>query len=89
MTLVSFADACRLLHVDAKTLRRWLADAHLPLQNHPHDGRKKEVLSVHLEQLAHLHHRCLAPRTDVAPPTALLALPEAVALLPSQIAALQ
>ncbi len=42
MTFVSLADACRRLGIDAKTLRRWLADAQLPLQGHPRDGRKKE-----------------------------------------------
>ena len=43
MTFVSLADACRRLGIDAKTLRRWLEDAQLPLQSHPRDGRKKGV----------------------------------------------
>jgi transposase-like protein len=55
MTFFSVADACRRLGIDAKTLRRWLTDAQLSLQSHPHDGRKKGVSSEHLRLLAHLH----------------------------------
>ena len=54
MTFVSLAQAARRLGIDAKTLHRWLADAQLALQSHPHDGRKKGVSSEHLHLLAHL-----------------------------------
>ncbi|MFL5666683.1 MAG: hypothetical protein ACJ8BW_35845 [Ktedonobacteraceae bacterium] len=99
MTFVSLAQAARHLGIDAKTLRRWLADAQLPLQNHPHDGRKKGVSSEHLHLLARLHQRSLAPLPQEPPapgggavpplPTALLALPETLCALQAQIAALQ
>lgn len=41
MIFVSLAKASRRLHIDAKTLHRWLAEAQIPLQSHPHDGHKK------------------------------------------------
>jgi hypothetical protein len=98
MSFVSFADACRQLGIDAKTLRRWLADAQLPLQSHLSDGRKKGVSREHLQQLAALHHRSLptlasavAASSEAACslPTDLLALPEQLASLQAQIATLQ
>ncbi len=100
MTFVSLAEACRRLGIDAKTLRRWLADAQLPLQSYPHDGRKKGVSQEHLQALARLHQRSLAPLPQESPaplpasempplPAALLALPETLGILQAQIAALQ
>ena len=99
MTFVSLAEACRRLGIDAKTLRRWLADAQLPLQGHREDGRKKGVSGEHLELLARLHHRSLArfPQEPPVPvpgelpplPTELLALPERLDALQVQIATLQ
>jgi hypothetical protein len=99
MTLYSVADACCCLGVDAKTLRRWLAEVHLPLQDHLHDARKKGVSSEHLHLLAKRHRRLLTPLPkepaesvpDVLPsfPAALLALPETLGALQDQIAALQ
>ena len=99
MTFVSVAQACRHLGIDAKTLRRWLAVAQLPLQDHPHDGRKKGVSSEHLQVLAHRHQRSLAPLPqepsplvpgELPPlPVALLALPETLCALQAQVAALQ
>src|SRR6266513_3017058 len=99
MTFLSLADGCRRLGIDAKTLRRWLAHAQLPLQSHPRDGRKKRVSSEHLQLLARLHHRRLAPLLQEPPasvpgellplPAELLALPETLCALQAQIAALQ
>ncbi len=91
MTFVSVADAARRLGIDAKTLRRWLTDAQLPLHRHPHDGRKQGVSSEHLHLLARLHQRSLAPSPSEEPvlPAALLALPEQIAALRAQIAALE
>jgi transposase-like protein len=99
MTFVSVAEAARSLGIDEKTLRRWLADAQLPLQSHPHDGRKKGISQEHLQDLARLHQRSLAspPEVPSAPisgeepslPDSLLALPEQIAALQTQIAALQ
>ncbi len=99
MTFVSVAQAARRLGIDAKTLRRWLADAQLPLQSHPHDGRKKGMSQEHLQLLARLHQRSLAslPQESPAPEagappqlsTALLAVPEQLAALQAQLAALR
>ena len=98
MTFVSVAQARTRLGIDAKTLRRWLADAQLPLHSHPHDGRKKGVSSHHLHLLARLHQRSLAPLPQElaanqagAPPelsAALLAVPEQLAALQAQLTAL-
>jgi transposase-like protein len=102
MTFFSIADACRLLGIDAKTLRRWLALAHLDLQPHPADARKQGLREDHLRLLARLHQRSLAPLPShdpqPAPPTAcpppalpaaLLALPQTLAAVQAQLAALQ
>jgi transposase-like protein len=99
MTVVSVADACRCLGIDAKTLRRWVAQAQLSLQDHPCDGRKKGVSREHLELLAHLHHRHLDALPEEPPPpiptqrpslpAELLALPETIGTLQAQITALQ
>jgi hypothetical protein len=99
MTFVSVAQATRRLGIDAKTLRRWLADAQLALQSHPHDGRKKGMSGEHLHLLARLHQRSLAPLPQEPPapvanegpalPDALLALPERLDALQAQVAALQ
>src|SRR6266568_5615580 len=69
MTFVSVAEAARHLGIDVKTLRRWLADAQLPLQSHPYDGRKKGMSLEHLQVLARLHQRILAslPPESLAP----------------------
>ena len=97
MTFVSVAEAAHHLGIDAKTLRRWLADAQLLLQNHPGDGRKKGMSSDHLQILARLHQRSLP--SEVPPihvnseapplPAALLELPEQLSALQTQIALLQ
>ncbi len=96
MIFFSLTDTCRRLGIDAKTLRRWLVDAQLPLQGHPHDGRKKGVSSEHLSVLAHLHQRSLTllpsepPKTvPDALPASLLALPETLCTLQAQMVALQ
>jgi len=99
MTFVSVAEAAHHLGIDAKTLRRWLADAQLPLQSHPCDGRKKGVSHEHLQVLARLHQRSLAsfppeppaPKADTPPPlpTTLLVVPEQLCALQIQITALQ
>lgn len=99
MTFVSVVEATTCLGIDTKTLRRWLTAAHIPLQTHPHDGRKKGVSNEHLALLARLHQRSLAPLSLQSPapvlpdlpllPTALLALPERLDALQAQITTLQ
>lgn len=96
MIFVSVADACRRLGIDAKTLRRWLAEAQLSLNSHPHDGRKKGVSGEHLQVLARLHQRSLTALPEQSPageglelPAALQELPEQLGALRAQLAALQ
>lgn len=100
MTFLSVTDCCHQLGIDAKTLRRWLAQAQLSLQTHPTDGRLKGVSREHLRRLATAHHRSLAalpeegpapappPEPSPVPPT-LVALLCTLSELPAQIAALQ
>ncbi len=94
MSFVSLTDACRQLGIDAKTLRRWLGQAQLPLLNHPSDGRKQGLSQMHLQELAKLHHRALPSPSPLPSPSAaalpadLLTLPEQVAHLQSQLSAL-
>ncbi len=59
MTILSLADSCRLLAIDAKTLHHWLRLAHISVQAHPFDGRLKCVTSEHVQQLATTHRRLL------------------------------
>jgi hypothetical protein len=99
MTFVSFADACRRLSIDAKTLHRWLEEAQLALQCHPHDGRKKGLSEEHLQVLARLHHRRLASSEEEGPaqlpcpfttvPADLLSWREQLSAMHAQLAALQ
>ena len=98
MTFFSLAEATRHLNIDAKTLHRWMADAHLCLQCHPHDGRKKGISAEQLSLLARRHHRRVASLSQEPPislsseepslPAALLTLPEQLAALQTQIVAL-
>lgn len=91
MSFVSLTDACQQLGIDAKTLRRWLAEAQLPLQSHPSDGRKKGLSLPQVHELARLHHRGLpaacAPQS-CSLPAALLELPTQVTDVQAQLAAL-
>ena len=103
MTLIALTECCRRLAIDGKTLRRWLAQAQLPVQAHPSDARCKGLSSDHLLLLARAHHRSLAglpqelaapacPRPPEEPPALLaelLALLPTLTVLPAQIAALQ
>ena len=99
MAVVSVAQAAHRLGIDAKTLRRWLAEAQLPMHSHPEDGRKKGVSDEHLQALARLHQRRLAPCSPEPPapvenlmpalPATLLALPEQLDALQAQLASLQ
>lgn len=97
MTMVSIADACRLLGIDPKTLHHWLAQAHFDLQPHPADARKHGLRLDDVRHLAHLHQRSLValPSAEPAPsvsavwPAPLLALPATLDDVQAQIAALQ
>ena len=76
MTLISLTDCCRLLALDPKTLRRWLEQAHVPLQPHPTDARIKGISASQLRQVATAHLRRLADFPEAAPPPVPLSLPE-------------
>ncbi len=103
MTLIALTDCCRLLAIDGKTLRRWLAQAQLPVQAHPSDARCKGLAREHLLLLASTHHRRLAglpeewptPVPTAPPPASPELFPELItafqmlSTLPVQIAALQ
>jgi transposase-like protein len=98
MTLFSVTDCCRQLGIDAKTLHRWLGQAHLGLQAHPTDARLKGLTGEHLRRLASTHHRSLAFLPEEVPvpapsepplPLEFLALLSKLAELPVQMAALQ
>ena len=98
MTFIPVAQAARRLGIDAKTLHRWLAEARLPVQRHPTDGRKKGVSSDHLHTLARLHQRSLTPFPAEPPastastesdPSARLSLSEHLAALEAQVAGLR
>ncbi len=96
MTLIALTECCRLLGIDGKTLRRWLAQAQLPVQAHPSDARCKGLTSDQLLLLASAHHRSLtglpperpAP-APTAPPPASPELSAELRALPAQIAAVQ
>src|SRR2546423_15384208 len=89
MTLIALTECCRLLAIDGKTLRRWLAQAQLPVQAHPSDARCKSLSGDHLLLLARAHHRrltglppqCPAPASTAPPPE----LPELLAELPTAL----
>lgn len=98
MSFVSLAQATSRLGIDAKTLHRWLAQAGLPVQSHPTDRRKKGLSDDHLERVARLHQRRLAPLAAEPPapgvsaasePRALLVLLEPLAALQAQVTDLQ
>src|SRR5438094_8240162 len=105
MTLIALTQCCRLLAIDGKTLRRWLAQSQLPVQAHPSDARCKGLARDHLLLLARTHHRRLAglpeewpapaPAATGSPPASpelsaeLITALETLSALPAQIAALQ
>ncbi len=103
MTLIALTECCRLLAIDGKTLRRWLAQAQLPVQAHPSDARCKGLTGDHLLLLASAHHRSLtglpqewpAPAPTAPPPASpelsaeLITALQTLSALPAQIAALQ
>ena len=67
MTLISLTNCGRRLSIDAKTLRRWLAQAQLTPQPHPTDARLKGLTRDHLLLLARAHHRSLPALPEERP----------------------
>ena len=70
MTIMSLADSCRLLAIDAKTLHRWLSLAHISVQAHPLDARLKCVTCEQVQQLAATHRRTLPELSEQPFPAA-------------------
>src|SRR5437870_4295189 len=70
MTLISLTDCGRLLAIDAKTLRRWLAQAQLTVHTPAGDGRLKGLTADQLRLLATAHHRSLPALPGELPPPA-------------------
>lgn len=60
MDRFSLSQCCTLLAVDPKTLRQWLAQAHLALHPHPLDARIKCLTSEQVQLLGSLHDRVLS-----------------------------
>jgi hypothetical protein len=82
MTFMTLTDCCRLLAIDPKTFRRWLAAAQLEVRPHPTDGRSKGLPLEQLEHLASAHRRTLIPlsaQPHTCPPTS---KPEQASALP-------
>jgi len=73
MTIMSLAESCRLLAIDAKTLRHWLRLAHISVQTHPFDARFKCITSEQVLQLAATHRRTLPESSEQLFPAALSA----------------
>ena len=101
MTFIALTQCCRLLAIDSKTLRRWLAQAQLPVQAHPSDARCKGLTGDQLLLLASAHRRSLAALPQQWPaPTAAAETPselsaelitalQTLSALPAQMTALQ
>jgi hypothetical protein len=70
MTIISLNHCCRLLAIDPKTFRRWLALEALTLQPHPADARINGVTHDQLLLVAAAHRRTLPDLPgDLPPPT--------------------
>ncbi len=69
MTSLSLAECCRLLAIDPKTLRQWLAQAKISLHPHPKDARIKCLNVEQVQTLAHLHGRVLKPEATASAAT--------------------
>jgi hypothetical protein len=66
MTSLSFIECCHLFAIDPKTLRQWLAQAHMSLHSHPTDARIKCLTGEQVHVLANLHDRVLQTREPSA-----------------------
>lgn len=70
MPLLSLADSCRLLAIDARTLHRWLRLAHISVQAHPIDARFTCLTSDQVQHLAAMHRRTLPESSEPPFPVA-------------------
>ena len=102
MTIISLSQCCRLLALDPKTFRHWLALEALTLQPHPADARIKGVTHDQLLLVAAAHRRTLpelpaallmpaptgTPQEPPPLPHEAIDRLQALTALPAQIAAL-
>ncbi len=84
MTIISLADCCRLLAIDPKTFRRWLALQELTVQPHPCDARIKGVTRDQLLLVATVHRRTLPSLPGDLPMLAPTGKPEQPPPLPRE-----
>ena len=61
MTSLSLAECCRLLTIDYKTLRQWVAQAQMALHTDPTNAKIKCLEAEQVQTLARLHGRVLQP----------------------------
>ena len=61
MTSLSLVECCRLLAIDPKTLRQWVAQAQMGLHTDPTNAKIKCLTSEQVQSLARLHGRVLKP----------------------------
>lgn len=66
MTSLSLAECCRLLTIDPKTLRQWLAQAQMVLHTDPANAKIKCLDVEQVETLARLHGRVLKPEASTS-----------------------
>jgi hypothetical protein len=66
MTSLSLAKCCRLLTIDYKTLRRWLAQAQIAWHTDPTNAKIKCLEVEQVETLARLHGRVLKPEASAS-----------------------
>lgn len=76
MTAVPFTQCCRLLSVDAKTLRQWIKGSNLSLSPHATDARLKCLTIEQVQHLATLHSRSLRPEAARTPEQVSAGLPQ-------------
>lgn len=66
MTRLSLAECCRLLAIDPKTLRQWLAQAQMVWHTDPTNAKIKCLEVEQVETLARLHGRVLKPEASAS-----------------------
>jgi hypothetical protein len=66
MTSLSLAECCRLLTIDPKTLRQWLAQAQMTLHTDPTNAKVKCLQVEQVQTLARLHGRVPKPEASAS-----------------------
>jgi hypothetical protein len=84
MTIMSLSQCCRLLALDPKTFRHWLALEALTLQPHPADARIKGLTHDQLLLVAAAHRRTLPELPAELPMPAPTSTPQVLPSLPHE-----